>query len=59
VRTPSQRPANLKLTLISRQLPKQNGEMAIRGKVGNEVTINNEIWTGGSDGPRQVRVGAR
>jgi hypothetical protein len=55
---PSRRLANLNLTLIGGQLPKQNGEMAVRGKAGNEVSIN-EIRKGGSDGPREVRVGAR
>jgi hypothetical protein len=56
--TPSRRLANSHLTLIDGQLPEQNGEMAVRGKVDNEVSIN-EIWKGGSDGPREVRVGAR
>ncbi len=50
--------ANLTLTLIGGQSPEQNGEMAVRGEVGNEPWIN-EIRKGGSDGPRQVRVGAR
>ena len=45
------------ITLIGEQSP-QNGGMAVRGKVGNEPSIN-EIWKGGSDGPREVRVGAR
>ena len=50
--------ANLTLTLIGGQSPGQNGGMALRGKVGKEPSIN-EIRKGGSDGPRQVRVGAR
>jgi hypothetical protein len=55
---PSRGLANSTLTLIGGQLPKQNREIGVRGKVGNEVTIN-EIRKGGSDGPREVRVGAR
>ena len=56
--TPSRRLATLNLTLVGGQLPKQNPEIGVRGKVGNEVTIN-EIRKGESNGPRQVRVGAR
>ena len=50
--------ANSTLTLFGGQSPEQNGEMTVRGKVGKEPSIN-EIRKGGSDGPRQVRVGAR
>jgi hypothetical protein len=53
---PSRGLANL-MTLIGGQSP-QNGGRAVRGNVGNEPGIN-EIWKGGSDGPREVRVGAR
>jgi hypothetical protein len=55
---PSRGLANLTLTLTGGRSPEQNGEMAVRGKVGNEPSIN-EIRKGGSDGPREVRVGAR
>ena len=55
---PARRLADLNLTLIGEWSPEQNGEMTVRGKVGNEPSIN-EIWKGGSDGPREVRVGAR
>jgi hypothetical protein len=55
---PSRGLATSNLTLIGGRLPEQNGEMTVRGKVGNEPSIN-EIWKGGSYGPRQVRVGAR
>lgn len=56
---PSRGLANSTLTLIGGQSPEQNGGMIVRGKVGNEPSIN-EIWKGGgSDGPREVRVGAR
>jgi hypothetical protein len=53
---PSRGLANL-MTLIGRQSP-QNGEMAVWGKAGNEPGIN-DIRKGGSDGSREVRVGAR
>lgn len=56
--TPSRRLSTLNLPLISGKLPEQCGEVAVRGEVGNEVGIN-EIWKGGSDGPREVWVGAR
>ena len=46
------------LVLIGGQSPEQNGRMAVRDKIGNEPSIN-EIRKGGSDGPREVRVGAR
>jgi hypothetical protein len=55
---PSRGLANSALTLNGGGSPEQNGGMAVRGKVGNEPTIN-EIRKGGSDGPREVRVGAR
>jgi hypothetical protein len=55
---PSRGLATSNLTLIGGRSPEQNGEMAVRGKVGNEPSIN-EIRKGGSDGPREVRVGAR
>ena len=55
---PSQGLATSKMTLTGRRSPEQNGEMTVRGKVGNEPSIN-ETWKGGSDGPREVRVGAR
>ena len=55
---PSRGLASSNLTLTGRRSPEQNGEMTVRGKVGNEPSIN-EIWKGGSDGPREVRVGAR
>jgi hypothetical protein len=48
---PSRGLATSNLTLIGGQSPEQNGGMAVRGKVGNEPSIN-EIWEGGSDGPR-------
>jgi hypothetical protein len=54
---PSRGLANSNLILIGGQSP-QNGRMAVRGKVGNEPSIN-DIRKGGSDGPREVRVGAR
>ncbi len=50
--------ANLTLTLIGGRSPEQNGRMPLRGKIGNEHSIN-ETRKGGSDGPREVRVGAR
>ena len=53
---PSRGLANL-MTLISGQSP-QNGEMAVRDKAGNEPGIN-DIRKGGSDGSREVWVGAR
>ena len=54
---PSRGLANSTLTLIGGQSP-QNGEMAVRSKAGNEPGIN-DIRKGGSDGSREVRVGAR
>ena len=54
---PSRGLATSNLTFTGGRSPKQNGEMAVRGKLGNEPSIN-EIWKGGSDGPREVRVGA-
>ena len=56
--TPSRRPSSLNLILISGQVPEQSGEVAVRGEAGYEVGIYG-IRKGGSDGPRQVRVGAR
>ena len=53
---PSRGLANL-MTLISGQSP-QNSEMAVRGNAGNEPGIN-DIRKGGSNGSREVRVGAR
>ena len=53
---PSRGLANL-MTLSGGQSP-ENGEMAVRGKAGNEPGIN-DIRKGGSDGSREVRVGAR
>jgi hypothetical protein len=54
---PSRGLATSNLTLIGGRSPEQNGEMIVRGKVGNEPSIN-EVRKGGSDGPREVRVGA-
>ena len=58
MKKPSRGLATSNLTLTGGQSPEQNGEMAVRGKVGNEPSIN-DIRKGGSDGPREVRVGAR
>jgi hypothetical protein len=55
---PSRGLATSNLTLIGGRSPEQNGALAVWGKVGNEPSIN-EIQKGGSDGPREVRVGAR
>jgi hypothetical protein len=55
---PSRGLATSNLTLIGGRSPEQKGEMTVRGKVGNEPSIN-EIRKGGSDGPREVRVGER
>jgi hypothetical protein len=55
---PSRGLATSNLTLIGGRSPEQKGEMTVRGKVGNEPSIN-EIRKGVSGGPRQVRVGAR
>ena len=55
---PSRGLANSTLTPIGGQSPEQNGGMAVRGKAGNEPGIN-DIRKGGSDGSREVRVGAR
>jgi hypothetical protein len=55
---PSRGLATSTLALIGGQSPEQNGGMAVRDKIGNEPSIN-EIRKGGSDGPREVRVGAR
>ena len=55
---PSRGLANSILAFFGGRSPEQNGEMTVRGKVGKEPSIN-EIRKGGSDGPRQVRVGAR
>ena len=57
MKKPSRGLATSNLTLTGGQSPEQNGEMAVRGKVGNEPSIN-DIRKGGSDGPREVRVGA-
>jgi hypothetical protein len=55
---PSRGLANSNPILIGGQSPEHNGGIAVRGKVGNEPSING-IRKGGSDGPREVRVGAR
>ena len=57
MKKPSRGLATSNLTLTGGRSPEQNGEMAVRGKVGNEPSIN-DIRKGGSDGPREVRVGA-